>query len=147
MGDKSDGEWEAPMIDNPEYKGPWKAKRIDNPDYEGPWVHPMIANPDYVDDDKVYNFPDSGFVGFDLWQVKAGSIFDNIMVTDSVSEAEAFLKETFDGMKDAEKKMFDDIEEAKKKAEEEEKKKAEEEDDDEDEDDEDDEDDAGHDEL
>merc|ERR1711994_1097963 len=28
--DEADGEWEPPMIDNPEYKGEWKAKRIGN---------------------------------------------------------------------------------------------------------------------
>jgi len=44
-----------------------------------------------------------------LWQVKAGSIFDNIIVTDSVDEAEAFLHETWEKNKDAEKAMFDKI--------------------------------------
>jgi len=34
-----DGDWEAPLIDNPEYKGDWKAKRIPNPNYKGPWIH------------------------------------------------------------------------------------------------------------
>merc|ERR1711975_159967 len=33
--DESDGAWEAPQIDNPEFKGAWKAKRIKNPDYKG----------------------------------------------------------------------------------------------------------------
>merc|ERR1712118_31687 len=33
--DDEDGEWEAPMIDNPDYKGAWRAKRIDNPAYKG----------------------------------------------------------------------------------------------------------------
>ena len=32
--DEMDGEWEPPMIDNPEYKGEWKPKRIDNPGYK-----------------------------------------------------------------------------------------------------------------
>lgn len=32
--DEDDGEWEPPMIPNPEYKGPWKPKRIENPDYK-----------------------------------------------------------------------------------------------------------------
>ena len=30
-----DGEWEPPMIDNPDYKGEWKPRQIDNPDYKG----------------------------------------------------------------------------------------------------------------
>jgi calreticulin len=27
--DEEDGEWEAPMVDNPEYKGPWRSSMID----------------------------------------------------------------------------------------------------------------------
>jgi hypothetical protein len=71
--DEDDGEWEAPQIDNPEYKGKWTQvraaffsfaaalwpsltefrrmqKRIPNPAYKGAWVHPEIDNPDFVDD-------------------------------------------------------------------------------------------------
>merc|ERR1712117_303128 len=66
--DEEDGDWEAPMIDNPEYKGVWEQKKI--------------ANPDYKDDDNLYSYADFGFLGFDLWQVKGGTIFDNIIVTD-----------------------------------------------------------------
>lgn len=120
--DELDGDWEAPMIDNPEYKGEWKPKKIDNPDYKGPWVHAMIANPDYVADDSLYHYPDIGAVGFDLWQVKAGSIFDNILVTDSVEEAEEHAQKYFLDLKDGEKKMWDDAEKAKREKEEEERK-------------------------
>merc|ERR1712195_239737 len=35
--DESDGEWEAPQIDNPDFKGAWSAKRISNPAYKGVW--------------------------------------------------------------------------------------------------------------
>merc|ERR1712226_107570 len=49
--DEMDGEWEPPMIDNPEYKGEWKPRQIDNPDYKGPWVHPEIDNPEYNPDE------------------------------------------------------------------------------------------------
>jgi len=94
--DELDGEWEAPQIPNPEYKGEWQAKKIPNPEYKGEWVHPLIDNPEYEDDDKLYLFKDNAYVAFDLWQVKAGSIFDNIIVTDSIAEAEAFGDETFD---------------------------------------------------
>merc|ERR1712038_1623245 len=102
--DEADGEWEPPMIDNPEYKGEWKAKRIDNPDYEGPWVHPEIDNPDFVEDDELYMYESFGLVGIDIWQVKAGSIFDNIFLGDSLEEAQEFMKETYTKNKDAEKK-------------------------------------------
>merc|ERR1712039_1003433 len=90
--DEEDGEWEAPMKDNPAYKGEWTGKRISNPAYKGMWEAKKIANPEYEDDDKVYKFDDFGFLGFDLWQVKGGTIFDNIIVTDEVAEADKFAK-------------------------------------------------------
>eukprot|EP00494_Astrolonche_serrata_P006541 UN06565 len=77
-----DGEWEAPMIPNPEYKGEWRAERIDNPDYKGPWEHPMIPNPDYKEVKDVYYRGDLAFVGMEVWQVKSGTVFDNLLVTD-----------------------------------------------------------------
>jgi calreticulin len=117
--DEEDGEWEPPLVDNPEYKGAWKPKMVDNPDYIGDWVHPMIANPDYEPDDMLFQrCKDCMHVGFELWQVKSGTIFDSIIVTDSLEEAQAFAEETWGASKDGEKKMFDDhtAEEAKKRA-------------------------------
>merc|ERR1712087_66674 len=67
-----------------------------------------IANPEYAPDPLLYRYEDIGAIGFDLWQVKSGTIFDNILITDSVEEAEAFAKETFAVTKFAEKKMKDD---------------------------------------
>ncbi|KAI8930242.1 Calreticulin family-domain-containing protein [Entophlyctis helioformis] len=113
--EEMDGEWEAPKIPNPDYKGEWKAKRIPNPKYKGEWVHPQIDNPEYALDKTIYHYK-SAFVGFDLWQVKSGTIFDNIIVTDSLEEAEAFAKETFVAEKAAEQAAKDklDAEEAAK---------------------------------
>ncbi|XP_028404701.1 calreticulin-like [Dendronephthya gigantea] len=127
--DEIDGEWEPPMIDNPEYKGEWKPKMIDNPAYKGEWVHPEIDNPDYAPDSELYKYDDFGAIGFDLWQVKSGTIFDNIIITDSVTEAEDFAKETFDKTKEGEKKMKDEQDEKERKEREEEEKKKKEEDD------------------
>merc|ERR1711879_532351 len=90
--DEEDGEWEAPMKDNEAYKGDWSAKRISNPAYKGIWEAKKIANPKFEDDDKLYKYADFGFIGFDLWQVKGGTIFDNIVITDDVAEADNFLK-------------------------------------------------------
>merc|ERR1719164_80259 len=90
--DEEDGEWEAPMKDNPDYKGDWSSKRISNPAYKGFWEAKKIANPKYVDDDSVYSYEDFGFIGFDLWQVKSGSIFDNIIITDDAAEADKFAE-------------------------------------------------------
>jgi len=112
--DEDDGEWEPPMVDNPEYKGPWTPKMIDNPDFKGPWVHPMIPNPDYKYNDKMYAVCPDGctHVGFELWQVKSGTIFDDIIVTDSLEEAQKFAEETFFKKKDGEKAMYDDKQKA-----------------------------------
>lgn len=112
--EEEDGSWEPPMIDNPEFKGPWKAKMIDNPDYKGPWVHPTIPNPDYSEDKELYlRCKDCTHIGFELWQVKSGTIFDNIIVTDSIEEAKAFADATYGKTIDAEKAMFEKIEEEK----------------------------------
>mmetsp|Transcript_31899 Transcript_31899/g.101563 ORF Transcript_31899/g.101563 Transcript_31899/m.101563 type:complete len:322 (-) Transcript_31899:16-981(-) len=108
--DDEDGEWEPPMVDNPEYNGPWKAKMIDNPDYKGPWVHPMVPNPDFEDDPSMYHRCDPcTHVGFELWQVKTGVLFDDIIVTDSLDEAWAFADKTWAAKADGEKAMHDEI--------------------------------------
>jgi len=92
--DELDGEWESPMIDNPDFKGEWSARTIPNPEYKGEWVHPLIDNPDYSEDNNLYLFEDIKFVGFEVWQVKAGTIFDNILVTDSQEEADKWAELT-----------------------------------------------------
>merc|ERR1711884_292183 len=144
--DEMDGEWEPPMIDNPEYKGEWKPRQIDNPEYKGNWVHPEIDNPEYDAEEckKLGKYDEICKFGFDLWQVKSGTIFDNILITDDVEEA-------WGQTKDAEKKMKDEQdEEEKAKAEAEQKNAEDEEDEDEDIDDIDDEDtkeEEAHDEL
>merc|ERR1711972_405592 len=80
---------------------------------------------EYSADANLYKFDDIGAVGFEIWQGKSGTIFDNIIVTDDVAEAEAFAKETFEATKDGEKKMKDKFdEEERKKQEEEDKKRA-----------------------
>merc|ERR1712031_36643 len=93
----------------------WEAKKIDNPEYE--------------DDDKVYKYADFGFIGFDLWQVKGGTIFDNVIITDDVAEADTLAKKW---------KALSEVEKTKKKEEEDSKKtddkKKEDEDDDDDDD-------------
>jgi len=79
--DDLDGEWTAPMIDNPEFKGEWKARQIDNPAYKGAWVHPKVPNPEYQVDDSIYAFDKLSAIGIEIWQVKSGSTYDNILIT------------------------------------------------------------------
>ena len=120
--------WEPPQIYNPAYKGEWKPKQIDNPNYKGPWVHPEIPNPDYKPDPALYQQGEVCAVGFDLWQVKSGTIFDNVLVTDSEQEADDAVEDLLKNRLAAEKKMKEeqDAEEEKARKAEEDAKKAEE---------------------
>merc|ERR1719460_2031229 len=108
--DEEDGEWEAPMIDNPAFKGDWSVKRISNPAYKGFWEAKKIDNPEYEGDNAVYKYADFGFIGFDLWQVKGGTIFDNVIVCDDIAEADVFAAKwkTLSETEKAEKKKADD---------------------------------------
>merc|ERR1712059_16893 len=106
--DGMDGEWEPPMIDNPDYKGAW--------------VHPEIDNPEYNADDAagIAKYAENCKIGFDLWQVKAGTIFDNMMITDDPAEAKKAGEDLWAVTKDAEKAMKDAQDEVERaKAEEE----------------------------
>jgi calreticulin len=135
--DELDGEWETPMIANPEYKGEWRAPRIKNPAYKGPWEHPLIDNPDYKPDPSIGVY-EHGYVGFEIWQVKTGTLFDHILITDDLAEAEAFAEGYFEQQQEGEKAAHEKQEEERRQKEEEERKKHEAETgDDEDEDDED----------
>jgi len=118
--DEMDGEWEPPMVDNPDFKGEWKPRQIDNPAYKGKWVHPEIDNPDYDEAEAATLgvYEDFGAIGLDLWQVKSGTIFDNFLITDDPDFAKKVGDETWGVTKDAEKKMKDEQdEEERKKAE------------------------------
>ena len=68
---------------------------------------PLIDNPDYVHDDFLYLFDDIGGVGIDVWQVEAGTIFDNIIITDDLSEAQQLAERTYLKMKDIQKEKFE----------------------------------------
>ena len=86
--DEDDGEWEPPLIDNPDFKGEWSAKQIENPAYKGEWSPKQIKNPDYEEGVQLAAY-DSMYVGFELWIVNNGTIFDNILVTDDLEYAKA----------------------------------------------------------
>ncbi|VDK39202.1 unnamed protein product [Dibothriocephalus latus] len=113
--DLTDGEWTAPLIDNPEYKGEWSPKKIPNPAYKGEWVHPQIDNPEYHDDPELYARHITA-VGLDLWQVKSGTIFDNFIIATDVEACNKHAQYW--------KKRFEFEKEEKAKADEEAKKKA-----------------------
>merc|ERR1712159_290480 len=86
--DEDDGEWEPPLIDNTDFKGEWSAKKIDNPAYKGEWKPKQIPNKDYEEGVQLASY-ESAMVGFELWIVNNGTIFDNILVTDDIEYAKA----------------------------------------------------------
>ncbi|CCI10902.1 unnamed protein product [Albugo candida] len=113
--EEEDGEWQPPQIDNPDYKGEWKPKMIKNPAYKGEWVHPLIDNPEYFEDDKVHHVVKNAlYIGFDLWQVTSGTLFDDILVTD---DADTFKQHESTVMEKVEsiKQQKLDVEEAERK--------------------------------
>merc|ERR1711935_1192164 len=71
---------------------------------KGDWVAKQIDNAAYVED--VYPHEDIGAVGFELWTVNEGSIFDNILICDSWDEAKKVGEEVT--------KMLEKEKEAKK---------------------------------
>ncbi|KAJ1085617.1 hypothetical protein NDU88_005747 [Pleurodeles waltl] len=84
---KVDGEWEPLKLKNPKYKGEWKPSQIVNPNFSAVWNHPEIDNPDYAPDPKIYQYEDIG--------VRAGSIFDNFLITSNEEYADEFAEETW----------------------------------------------------
>lgn len=44
------GLWKAPLIPNPAYRGKWRAPLLDNPNYQGKWAPRRIDNPNYFED-------------------------------------------------------------------------------------------------
>jgi calreticulin len=118
--EEDDGEWEPATIENPEYKGEWQPKLIENPAYKGEWEHPMIANPDFFEDAAMYNVAkDVGAIGFELWQVKSGTLFDDILVTDDAAAFKAHEEEVLSKIAAANEKKKA-AEDAERKAREEE---------------------------
>merc|ERR1712048_759327 len=129
--DKKPDDWtDDSMIDDPEDKKPddWvtekrivdsEAKKPEDWDDEedGEWEAPMKDNPEFKDDDGIYAYEDFGFVGFDLWQVKGGTIFDNVIITDDVAEADKFAEKwkSLSAHEKEEKKKADDAKAAETK--------------------------------
>ncbi|QPG72776.1 hypothetical protein FOA43_000077 [Brettanomyces nanus] len=111
--DEEDGEWEAPLIANPECKdhgcGVWNIPKVKNPNFKGKWFPPMVKNPAYkgeweprtivnpkfYDDKTPSNLEPIGALGFELWTVTDSILFDNIYLGHSIEEAEDIGNSTF----------------------------------------------------
>ncbi|KAG0236213.1 hypothetical protein BGW42_003858 [Actinomortierella wolfii] len=127
---EADGDWVPPTIPNPEFEE-WIPKMIKNPAYKGEWTPRQIDNPEFEELPDLAHYKSAG-VGFDLWQVKGGSIFDDIIVTTDREVADKYLENWKANSKKEEKILEEQKakaakeEEERKKKEEEEKKKEEE---------------------
>jgi len=70
----------------------------------------LIDNPEYNADaaKDLGKYDEVCKIGFDLWQVKSGTIFDNVLITDDPAEAKKVGEEVWKSLFDAEKKMKDE---------------------------------------
>ncbi|KAH8419108.1 hypothetical protein KR222_005113 [Zaprionus bogoriensis] len=90
------GKWKAPLIPNPEYKGKWRAPMIENPNYQGKWAPRKIKNPDFFEDLKPFRMTPISAVGLELWSMSNEILFDNLIITDDVDVARDFAANSFD---------------------------------------------------
>merc|ERR1712194_877402 len=68
----------------------------------------MGDNPDFKNDSSIGFYPDISVLAFELWQVKAGTLFDAILVTDDEEYARAYGNESFHELFWHEKKFRDE---------------------------------------
>jgi calnexin len=85
------GPWSQPMISNPKYKGKWLPPLIENANYQGQWEPRKIANPDFFEEEdpfsKLVSFDG---VGLELWSMVDNIYFDNFIITDDESVSNQF---------------------------------------------------------
>jgi len=89
------GEWKPSLIDNPDYKGKWSPPKIDNPDYKGEWKPKQIKNPKYFEDPEPHKLHPMTAVGFEIWTIQDQIEFDNIFIDNSLTAAIEFGKATW----------------------------------------------------
>ncbi|XP_020596639.1 calreticulin-3-like [Phalaenopsis equestris] len=93
----------------------------------GKWKTPWIDNPDFEDDPDLYVLKPVKYVAIEVWQVKAGSVFDNVLVCDDPEYAKQVVEELWTKNKEAEKEAFEEAEKIRRAKEEVEAQRAREE--------------------
>ena len=93
---KGCGEWKAPIISNPAYKGKWHAPRVDNPAYVGVWKPRQIDNPSYFSDEAPWQVAPVGGIGIELLTDRSGILFDNIVLAGSADVAAGIAASAFE---------------------------------------------------
>ncbi|OHT13267.1 Calreticulin family protein [Tritrichomonas foetus] len=104
--DSQNGAWTPPLIPNPDFRKDWKPRQIPNPAFRGDWEPKMIPNPDYNPDCHFGKPEDLCFVGIDVEQDVAGSIWDNILVTDDFAYSQKVMEETFFAIQEGERLVY-----------------------------------------
>jgi calnexin len=66
-----------------------------NPAYRGPWKARQIPNPDFYEETAPATFLPATGIGFELWTMQGGILFDNILITDDERVASDFAAETW----------------------------------------------------
>ncbi|XP_052737908.1 calnexin isoform X2 [Bicyclus anynana] len=89
------GEWKPPTIPNPNYKGVWRAPLIPNPNYKGKWTPRLIPNPQYFNDEHPFRMTPIAAVGFELWSMSPQLLFDNLIVTDEPAVAAHWAQQSY----------------------------------------------------
>merc|ERR1711955_148856 len=77
---------------------------------DGEWEPAMIDNPEYNEEDakSIAKYSENCIIGFDLWQVKSGTIFDNLIITDDPAAAKKDGEDFWAVTKTGEKTMKDE---------------------------------------
>jgi calreticulin len=86
---EEDGVWEPPLIPNPRWRAGSEPRMVRNPKYKGPWKAGLVRNPEYSEERAKSLYQQCNpceHIGFELWQVDAGTVFDDILITDSEDE-------------------------------------------------------------
>lgn len=120
--EEEDGEWEAPLVDNPDckkagcgewlppkipnpdFKGKWYAPKVDNPAYKGVWSPAKIPNPNYYYDANPHAMAPIGGIGIELWTMQDGILFDNILISHD-PEAASVAAKTYEARREKEDEL------------------------------------------
>ncbi len=81
------GAWKRPMIPNPLFKGKFRPKKIPNPEYKGPWKARQIPNPNFFEDKQPSKMQSIGGIGIELLTNSGGISFDNLFLGHSAGAA------------------------------------------------------------
>lgn len=94
-----------PMIKNPVNEEEWKSKSTNSPNYKGQRLDPLSENHEHLSHSDFYRYDEICGIGFDIWQVESGTLFDNVLITDDELEAEKHGNDTWGIIKEKEKLM------------------------------------------